>query len=204
MLKSQTNISYDVGFEVLTDVVLKSTIFWNITPCNTLSVNRRFGGTCRLHLQGGKISQARNQRACYLLSRWFLARHILRPWRWMRHTPPKRRLTANGRSTRRYIPEDSTLQIFLTISKIYYLIENNKFWEELIAYFPWYDTGHNENDASNNSFIVAYVFVTAVTFLPSRCQATIEGILPTRCLATIGEILPSRCLATIGRIHRHT
>jgi hypothetical protein len=44
-----------------------------------------------------------------------------------------------------------------------------KFWEELIAYFPSYDTGHIENDASNNSSIVACVFVTAVTFLPSRC-----------------------------------
>jgi hypothetical protein len=62
---------------------------------------------------------------------------------------------------------------------------NNKFWEELIAYFPWYDTGHIENDASNNSSIVACVFVTEVTFLPSRCLATIRGFLPSRCLATI-------------------
>jgi hypothetical protein len=60
---------------------------------------------------------------------------------------------------------------------------NKKFWEELIAYFPSYDTGHIENDASNNSFIVASVFVTAVTFLPSRCLATIGGFLPSRCLA---------------------
>jgi hypothetical protein len=48
-----------------------------------------------------------------------------------------------------------------------------KFWEELIAYFPWYDTGHIENDASKNSSIIACVFVTAVTFLPSRCLAMI-------------------------------
>jgi hypothetical protein len=27
---------------------------------------------------------------------------------------------------------------------------NKKFWEELIAYLPSYDTGHIENDASNN------------------------------------------------------
>jgi hypothetical protein len=33
----------------------------------------------------------------------------------------------------------------------------NKFWEELIAYFPWYDIGHIENDASNNSSIVACI-----------------------------------------------
>jgi hypothetical protein len=75
---------------------------------------------------------------------------------------------------------------------------NKKFWEELIAYFPWCDTGHIENDASNNSSIVACVFVTAVTFLPSLCLATIRGFLPSRCLATIGGFLPSRCLATIG------
>jgi hypothetical protein len=33
-----------------------------------------------------------------------------------------------------------------------------------------------ENDASNNSSIVAYIFVTAVTFLSSLCLATIRGI----------------------------
>jgi hypothetical protein len=48
------------------------------------------------------------------------------------------------------------------------------FWEELISYYPWYDTGHIENDASNNSSIAACVFVTAVTFLPSWCLATIR------------------------------
>jgi hypothetical protein len=52
---------------------------------------------------------------------------------------------------------------------------NKKFWKEIIAYFPWYDTGHIENDESSNSSIVACVFVTAVTFLPSRCLGTIGG-----------------------------
>jgi hypothetical protein len=37
------------------------------------------------------------------------------------------------------------------------------------------DTGHIENDASNNSSIFACVFVTAVTFLPSCSLATIGG-----------------------------
>jgi hypothetical protein len=45
------------------------------------------------------------------------------------------------------------------------------------------------------------VFVNAVTFLPSRCPATIGGLLPGHCLATIGGILPSRCLATIEDTH---
>jgi hypothetical protein len=43
-----------LGFEVLTVVVMKSTIFWDITPVSPLSVNRRFEGTYRLHLQGRK------------------------------------------------------------------------------------------------------------------------------------------------------
>jgi hypothetical protein len=37
-----------------------STIFR--TPCSPLRVNRRFGGICRLHLQGQRMGQARNQK----------------------------------------------------------------------------------------------------------------------------------------------
>jgi hypothetical protein len=36
-----------VGFEVLAAVVMKSPIFWDITPCGLLKTNRRFGGTYR-------------------------------------------------------------------------------------------------------------------------------------------------------------
>jgi hypothetical protein len=39
-----------VGFEVLIAVVMKSTIFWDITPCSPLKASS----------------------ACHLLSRWFL------------------------------------------------------------------------------------------------------------------------------------
>jgi hypothetical protein len=90
------------------------------------------------------------------------------------------------------------------MSEVFFRLEvvqlNKKFWEELIAYFPRYDTGHIENDASNNSPIVACVLVTAVTFLPSRCLAPLGGFIPSRCLATIRGFLPSRCLAKIKGI----
>jgi hypothetical protein len=82
-------------------------------------------------------------------------------------------------------------------------VRNKNFWEELIAYFLWYDTGHIENDASNNS-VAASVFFTAVTFLPSCCLATTGGFLLSRCLATIRGFLSSHSLATIGGIHRQT
>jgi hypothetical protein len=53
---------FKLGFEVLTAVVMKSSIFCDIIPCSQLKVSRRFGATCPLHLQGRRISQGRNQR----------------------------------------------------------------------------------------------------------------------------------------------
>jgi hypothetical protein len=50
-----------VGFEVLTEMIMKSYIFWDIRMCSTLKVNRRFGGTCLL-LHGRRKSLAGNQR----------------------------------------------------------------------------------------------------------------------------------------------
>jgi hypothetical protein len=40
---------------------MKSSIFWDTTQCSPLKVKRRFREICRLHLQGKRISQARNQ-----------------------------------------------------------------------------------------------------------------------------------------------
>jgi hypothetical protein len=40
---------------------MKSTIFWDITQCNALKVNRCFGGIYRFHLQGWGINRAKNQ-----------------------------------------------------------------------------------------------------------------------------------------------
>jgi hypothetical protein len=37
--ESVLTITRYVGFEVLTAVVMKSTIFWDITPCSPLKVN---------------------------------------------------------------------------------------------------------------------------------------------------------------------
>jgi hypothetical protein len=74
-----------VGSEVLSAVVIKSTILWDITSCSPLKVNRRFDGTYHLHFRG-RIS---------LLSRWYLTR-LIRPWKWRLYIPPKHRLAFNG------------------------------------------------------------------------------------------------------------
>jgi hypothetical protein len=41
-----------VGSEVLTAVVMKSSLFWDIRTCSPLKVNGHLGGTFNLHLQG--------------------------------------------------------------------------------------------------------------------------------------------------------
>jgi hypothetical protein len=60
--RNNNNNQYCVGFEVLTAVVMKSSIFWDIMSCSPLKVTPRFGGTCRLHLQIRRMSQTTNER----------------------------------------------------------------------------------------------------------------------------------------------
>jgi hypothetical protein len=79
-----------VACEVLTAVVIKSTILWDIMFCSPLNVNRRFLGTCRLHLQGLRIRQARNKREAGS-ERSYLCHIGLEAT-----IPSKRRLTFNG------------------------------------------------------------------------------------------------------------
>jgi hypothetical protein len=38
------------------EFLTESTLFWEITPCSPLKVNRRFGGMYHLRLQGRSIS----------------------------------------------------------------------------------------------------------------------------------------------------
>jgi hypothetical protein len=64
-----------VGFDdVLTAVVMKSFTIWEITPCSRMEGNRHFGGARHFHLQGRRISQARNRRetGCKLSTVGFL------------------------------------------------------------------------------------------------------------------------------------
>jgi hypothetical protein len=62
--KKKMNAHY-IGFEVLTAVVMNITIFWDITACGPLRVNRRFGTAYRLHLHGRKISRAAVLATCF-------------------------------------------------------------------------------------------------------------------------------------------
>jgi hypothetical protein len=42
-MRSMNSVIFKAGFEVLIAVVMKSSIFCDITPCSPIKVNRRFG-----------------------------------------------------------------------------------------------------------------------------------------------------------------
>jgi hypothetical protein len=44
-----------------------------------------------------------------------------------------------------------------------------------MAYFPSYDLERIENDASNNFYIFACVFIAAVMFIPNHCLVITGG-----------------------------
>jgi hypothetical protein len=63
-----------VKFEVLTEVVIKSSNFCDITSSSLLKFNRSFGGTCRLHLQ--KIPIRAALAACFAFRFFFNPEHL--------------------------------------------------------------------------------------------------------------------------------
>jgi hypothetical protein len=58
-----------VKFEVYMAVTMKNAVFWDVVPCR-FCVNRRFGGTYRLHLQVRKIRERGTS-----VSRWLQTAH---------------------------------------------------------------------------------------------------------------------------------
>jgi hypothetical protein len=56
-----------VQFEAFTAVTMRNVVFWEVALCRSC-VNRRFGGTYRLYLQGRKIRERETS-----LSRWLQA-----------------------------------------------------------------------------------------------------------------------------------
>jgi hypothetical protein len=64
-----------IGFEVFTALTIKNAVFWDVAPCRSCELTRRFGGKYRLHLQGRKICERGTSvnRLLATYSRWFLA-----------------------------------------------------------------------------------------------------------------------------------
>jgi hypothetical protein len=70
-------VMFCVGFAGPTAVVMKSSIFWDIILCSPLKVEQHFGETCRPHLQGQTVSQAKTS-----------MKQVVPCWQWQ-HVPHK-------------------------------------------------------------------------------------------------------------------
>jgi hypothetical protein len=89
-------------------LTLKNVILWDVTPCRSY-VDRSFRGTCRLHLQGRKISERGHS-----LSRWLQlsaqAVSSLADFSTMKmEAICSSETSVHTRSIRRHIPEDGVL-----------------------------------------------------------------------------------------------
>jgi hypothetical protein len=86
---------------------MKNDVFWDMAPC-TSCVNRRFGGTYRLHLQGRKIPERGSR-----VSRWLQTAHAgssLTDFSTLKLKASRSSETSvHTRSTRRQIPENGIL-----------------------------------------------------------------------------------------------
>jgi hypothetical protein len=89
--------------EIFTLVTMKSVILRDVVPCNSYR-NRRFGGTYRLHHQGGKNQQAKNNVRIMMMEATYYSE-----------------MSVLTRDPRRHIPEDgirSVLQLLVTASVV--------------------------------------------------------------------------------------
>jgi hypothetical protein len=121
----QKKIYIFVRFEVFTAITMKNTVFWDVAPCRYF-VNRRFGGTYRLHLQGRRNPRVMNQRE-QLAVDWVTVRYTLLTLvhrSWISSTLETEAIRSSETSvnkipTRRHIPKDGILQqIFLFSANI--------------------------------------------------------------------------------------
>jgi hypothetical protein len=88
---------------------MKSSVFWDITRCIPFKANRRFGGTCRPHLQGRRISRARNLWLCSKLAFALVCCSSYYSTLKMKVTCSSETSVDVQRTTRNYIPEYRTL-----------------------------------------------------------------------------------------------
>jgi hypothetical protein len=98
---------------------MNSSISWDITPCSPLKVNRRFGGTCRFHFQN-RISQETSVKAggkeshlslCLPAAFTLVSCLAYSSTLKMEVTCFSETSVDFQRTTRRYMPGDTTLQM---------------------------------------------------------------------------------------------
>jgi hypothetical protein len=101
MSRRKNNVQSFVGFEVLRAVIMKNPIFWCITPCRPVKVNRSFGLSARAPLA-----------TCFMLGSSLAYSSTLT----MEATYSSETSVDFERITRRYISKERTVHMFIIIN----------------------------------------------------------------------------------------
>jgi hypothetical protein len=102
---NELNISFNVGPQLLTAVIIRSSVFWDVARSWPMKANRRCGGTSRS--------------ACCLLHAAFWLTLLFKPE--MEATCSAETSVDFYRTTQYHIPEDRTLYVHM---EIYLSVEN--------------------------------------------------------------------------------
>lgn len=93
--------------KLLITVTMKSTIFYNVTPCSLVGVYRRLGGKHCLHLQCWRLRWTSKQQArCFLLA----PSHLLLTLK-IEVVCSSKMSVKFYKTTRRHVPKTSTLEL---------------------------------------------------------------------------------------------
>jgi hypothetical protein len=99
---------------------MKSSILCDITLYSPLKVNRRFEGKCRLHRQGLRVNQVRNQHEAGSNQSRLLDSCLAYSATLKMETTCSSEISVDfQQTTRRHIPEDDPLQKFYCPARVY-------------------------------------------------------------------------------------
>jgi hypothetical protein len=128
---------------------MKSSVFWDITLCSSLKVNRPFGATCCLDLKDRRASQAE-----FCLSPAFTLVSCLAYSSTLKMEASFSSETSVDfqRIARRYIPGDRTLHSYTWFMKCVVLISAGT---EVFCGFPQSLQGNAPDEATTASFQIA-------------------------------------------------
>jgi hypothetical protein len=117
--------------EIVKAVVMKSSVFWDITPCSRFNVERHFRRIYRFHLVGRRISHARNEHEAVSEHDGFSLAYSLTLK--MDSSYSSETSVDFQRTTRCYIPEDRTFLILISSLRYTFILIIHQLIEQVIS-----------------------------------------------------------------------
>jgi hypothetical protein len=152
----------EAGSEVLAAMVMKSSVFWDKTPCSPLKLNRRFGG----------ISPARNQRenrweaepTAFKLVSWFFHPEdgTLQCIRNIGYESVRRTHTVALTRRIRYLP-----RVQMELRQIRYLTSTDSSSGSMVLHLTWRHSRDLQTAFQNAQWQLKYEYIMWAYFLHS-------------------------------------